>query len=106
MLSTVSRRLVCSGVRKLVLQLMGAPASAGKSRGLTNFLIKKIKVNCPYPDFLKCHGFIHHENLCKEALDFKHVTNPMIVLPITFKYYLRLVKQGIKIFCTRTVSVG
>ena len=56
----------------------GAPSLTGKNVGLIRKINDQVQNLHPGQTILSFHCIIHQENLCKVALDFKHVIDPVV----------------------------
>lgn len=55
----------------------GAPALTGKNKGMVAMLANKVREECGQ-SLMSFHCIIHQESLCKTALQFKHIVDPVV----------------------------
>ena len=55
----------------------GAPALTGKNKGMVALLSNKVREECGQ-SLMSFHCIIHQESLCKAALQFKHIVDPVV----------------------------
>lgn len=63
----------------------GARALRGKNVGMVKLVEDKIRKDNPNQAFLSFHCILHQENLCKSALNMKHVVDPVVSVVNTIR---------------------
>ena len=63
----------------------GAKAFTGKNVGMVKLLKNKLKAEDANSDVMSFHCILHQENLCKAALDLRHVIDPVVSVVNTIR---------------------
>lgn len=63
----------------------GARVLCGKNVGVVKLVEDKIRKDNPNQAFLSFHCILHQENLCKSALNLKHVVDPVVSVVNTIR---------------------